>query len=381
MLNKYMASIYIEDCKLQELTEIRNIGALPVGGRYRVIDFALSNLVNSGINNIGIFSKDEGGRALRDHIGGGEHWDLDRKKDGIFFFKSSFEEGRIGDIKILEKNLEYFFKSRQENIILINPSIVCNIDLKDVIEKYEKSKAEIFVVYNKCNIEDQKSFYGMNNLKINNSEVLGIGNLANIKNEIENISLDIFIMQKNIFLKMILDRIQSGSDLGIKNLIWESIKKYNYKIHGYEFKGYCKNINSIENYYSFNMDLLKKEVRDEIFLNKRKIYTKTKDTPSTIYDESAEIENSLIVNGCVIKGKVKNSILGRRVKIGEGVKIENSIIFQGCEIEKGAKIKNAIIDKNNIISSCSQVKGTEKYPLVIGKNLYIHMKKLEEILK
>lgn len=353
MLNKYMAAVYLEDeLQMGELTKIRNIGSIPIGGRYRVIDFALSNLINSGVKNIGIFSSEEVGPSLRDHIGGGEHWDLDRKKDGIFFFNASFSEGKMADIKIFERNLEYFLKSTQEHIIVLNPNVICNIDLKIPLEEYEKKEIDILVLTKKDKLGELK--------------------------EKENKYLDIFIMKKNLFLKMLIERIQNGTYLGVRSEIFKNLKKY--KVETWEFDGYVKNINSIKNYYEFNMDILNKDIRKEIFCGERKIYTKVKDTPSTNYGENSQVINSLIANGCNIQGEIKNSILGRRVTVEKGAKVENAIIFQDCIIKKDAKLKNIILDKNNLVEEKEEIIGVENSPLVIGKNFYGYLEKIKKFL-
>ena len=156
-------------------------------------------------------------------------------------------------------------------------------------------------------------------------------------------------------------------------------------INGYEFKGYLACINSTKEYFDFNMDLLNKEIRDDIF-NKdgRKIYTKTKDTPPSMFKERAEIVNSVIANGCILGGKVKNSILARGAIVEEGAIVEDSILLQDSVVKSGAVLKNIIVDKNNVIKCNERLSASRNYPLVIEKSIKWdkeHYRDLLEYLK
>ena len=378
MLNKYMAAIYVEDIQLGGLTKIRNAAAVPLGGRYRVIDFALSNLVNAGVKNVGIFSNEENRGALIDHIGNGDFWDLNRKMDGVFYLTPSFIQGEKANIRLFEKNFEYFLKSRQENIIVMNSNIIYNIDLKEVIAQHERENNDITVVYKRIDTDEDTSFEKSNNLNIKNGFVIGSGtNLLNRENE--DISLDLFIMSKSLFLELIFKRIQNGLYAGMKSLILENMKNYNVK--GFEFKGYTKYINSVQAYFDFNMDLLNPEVKKEIFSKGRKIYTKVKDTSATKYDINSAVSNSLIANGCIISGEIKNSVLGRRVEIGKDSVVENCIILQECKIGEGVKLTNVIIDKGNLIEDNIELIGSKKYPLMIDKNIKGYNQHIKALLE
>lgn len=378
MLNKYMAAIYVEDIQLGGLTKIRNAAAVPLGGRYRAIDFALSNLVNAGVKNVGIFSNEENRGALIDHIGNGDFWDLNRKMDGVFYLTPSFIQGEKANIRLFEKNFEYFLKSRQENIIVMNSNIIYNIDLKEVIAQHERENNDITVVYKRIDTDEDTSFEKSNNLNIKNGFVIGSGtNLLNRENE--DISLDLFIMSKSLFLELIFKRIQNGLYAGMKSLILENMKNYNVK--GFEFKGYTKYINSVQAYFDFNMDLLNPEVKKEIFSKGRKIYTKVKDTPATKYDINSAVSNSLIANGCIISGEIKNSVLGRRVEIGKDSVVENCIILQECKIGEGVKLTNVIIDKGNLIEDNIELIGSKKYPLMIDKNIKGYNQHIKALLE
>ena len=198
-----------------------------------------------------------------------------------------------------------------------------------------------------------------------NGEILGIGQNLFFKKD-ENISMEAFVLKKELLIKLICDGIQDGAYYTVKDLISRNIARLS--INGYEFKGYLACINSTKEYFDFNMDLLNKETREDIF-NKdgRKVYTKTKDTPPSMFKEKAEIVNSVIANGCILGGKVKNSILAR-----------------GATVEDGAVLKNIIVDKNNVIKCNERLSASRNYPLVIEKSIKWdkeHYRDLLEYLK
>lgn len=367
MINNYMAIIFLDESldNIRSLTKMRPLASVPAGGTYRIIDFALSNLVNAGIRNVGIFAGNEDLNSLTDHIGRGVEWDLDRKKDGIFMFKQMADLSYTTNIKRVKKNMEYFFRSKQENVVVLSSHMVCNLDVKDVIKHHEESGRDITLVYKKVNNANER-FDNCDSVKIDeNNEVLGIGQNLFFK-KYENISMEAFIMSKELLIKMICDGIQDGVYYTVRDLVTKNIGRVS--INGYEFKGYLSCVNSTKEYFDFNMDLLKKEVREDIFTKERSIYTKTKDTPPSLFKEGAEVNNSLIANGCILGGNVKNSILARGAVVEAGAEVENCILLQDCVVKSGAILKNIIADKNNVINSNEKLSASRNYPLVIEKS-------------
>ncbi len=384
MLNNYMAIIFLAESldNIRSLTKMRPLASVPVGGTYRIIDFALSNLVNAGIRNVGIFGGNDDMNSLTDHIGRGTEWDLDRKKDGIFIFKQMADSTYSTNIKRVKKNMEYFFRSKQQNVVVLSSHMVCNIDIADVVKKHEESRKDVTLVYKKVDNANER-FDNCDSVKVGeNGEILGIGQNLFFKKD-ENISMETFIIKKELLIKLICDGIQDGAYYTVKDLISRNIARLS--INGYEFKGYLACINSTKEYFDFNMDLLNKEIRDDIF-NKdgRKIYTKTKDTPPSMFKERAEIVNSVIANGCILGGKVKNSILARGAIVEEGAIVEDSILLQDSVVKSGAVLKNIIVDKNNVIKCNERLSASRNYPLVIEKSIKWdkeHYRDLLEYLK
>lgn len=368
MINNYMAIIFLAEKldNIRALTKLRPLASVPVGGTYRIIDFALSNLVNAGIRNVGIFAGNEDLNSLTDHIGRGTEWDLDRKKDGIFIFKQMADSAYTTDIKRVKKNMEYFFRSKQDNVIVLSSHMVCNIDLNEVIKSHEASGKDITLVYKNVQEANEK-FNSCDSVKIGeNNEIVGIGQNLFFRKD-ENISLEAFVLSKELLIKMICDGIQEGVYYTVRDLVTRNIGKVS--INGYEFKGYLACINSTKEYFNFNMDLLKKEVREDLFNRERSIYTKSKNTPPSLFKESAVVTNSLIANGCIVSGKVTNSILARGAIVEEGAIVEDCILLQDSIVKSGAVLKSIIVDKNNVVKSNERLSASKNYPLVIEKSI------------
>ena len=379
MLNNYMGILLLgeDDTDIRGLTKNRSIASIPIGGRYRVIDFALSNLTNAGVTNIGLYTKQINSRSLVDHLGDGSPWDLDRKRDGLFLFHASGATVQgITDVGNLKNNLEYLYRSKQENVIVTTSYMVCNMDIKDMIRTHEKSGADITMAYK--SVEDADvSFENCDTLKLDEKgNILGIGKNLHFKKK-ENISMETFILSKAAFIKILAESTQVGEYSNIRDLL--TMSREGLMVKGYEFDGYLKCVNGTKQYYNLNMDILNGDVRKDLFFKNGRIFTKIKDTPPSKFSSGSKVRNSLVANGAVIEGKVINSVVARHVRIEEGAEIENCIILQDCKIGKNAKLKNIIIDKNTVINSGEELKAAKDFPLVIEKKVGISTEAFREL--
>ena len=358
---------------MNQLTNVRPIASLPIAGRYRVIDFSLSNMVNSGITNVGIFAKEKY-RSLTDHLGSGKDWDLSRKTGGLFIFSPENTKDRSkypyrnGDIYNILANIDYIERCEEEYILIAPSYMIGNIDYTEMIDYHKESDNDITIIYKSIDNADV-DFYETSTLNIDGNRVINMGtNIGTSKNA--NVSMETYIMKRTDFIKSSIYKcVSEGTHSYIEDFIAESINKL--KIGAYEYKGYLKCINSIKSYYSMKDELLQEDIANELLYSDRKILTKEQNQSPTIYSDSAKVENSFVATGCVIEGTVKNSIIFRKVHIKEGAVIENSVIMQNCTIEKDAQLQNVIFDKNVYISEGKELKGDIEYPVVIGKNTAI----------
>ncbi|MGM7720717.1 sugar phosphate nucleotidyltransferase [Metabacillus sp. Hm71] len=316
--------------EIEDLTLHRSLAAVPFASRYRLIDFVLSNMVNSEIESVAIFPKYQY-RSLMDHLGSGKQWDLNRKKDGLFFFPSPHlhnEYDEFGSFRQFSDHIDFFLRSTQEYAVITNSYTVCNIDFKKVLAYH---------LDNGCDI----------------TEVRKDGN-----------SLQMFIMST----KLLLDLIHNKEQTGFKTLADVINKNENQlTICHYEFYGYAAVIDSISSYYKHSMDMLKPEVWNEIFLKNRPILTKAKDEPPTKYGKDAVVKNSLIANGCKIEGYVENSIIFRAVHIGKDTVVKNSVIMQKSQIGEACLLDHVIADKDVKVESETTIKGSVLLPYILRK--------------
>lgn len=365
MLRDYIGILDLNEKEdmIKNLTRSRTVASIPIYGRYRVVDFVLSNMVNAGIVNVGIFTKSKS-RSLFDHLSGGKPWDLDRKRDGLFTFNFGGGSSSLEDVEMFKDNIEYFLLSKQKNVILSSSYMICNIDYAEAVKYHEQSGNDITVIYKKTD-NCIKSFINCDVLNIDeNNRIISVGRNIGVQDR-NNICMDMFIMKKEIFIELIYKCVTTGMCRKIKDGIYRSLEKY--EVGAYEFKGYVGCINSIKSYYRANMDCLDVKLSKELFFNHGLIYTKVKDEAPAKYTESSQVSNSLIANGCVIEGTVENSIIFRRVHIKKGAVVKNSIIMQNCEIGENAELISIITDKNVSIGRDKILKGDKDLPLVIEK--------------
>ena len=360
------------EAKMQELTSQRSLAALPVGGKYRMIDFILSNMVNSGIIKVGIATQFNY-QSLMDHLGTGKPWDLNRKSNGLYILPPHVSPDNAGSTKgvidILRNISNYLRKSKQKYVVMTDSNIICSIDFEKALEYHKEKDADITVVYSCC-ADAKKDVLSKNVLlsidadkRVEDIEV----NPRRSKNK--NISLNMYIMEKTLVENLVEDCAAHGKHNFVMDLLLGNLDEL--AIYAYEHEGYVKHINDIKSFYDFNMDLLSPEVRSEIFGAENRVYTKVKDQVPTKYNEDSNVNNSIIADGCVIDGTVTNSVLFRGVHVKKGTVIKNSIIMQSTEIYDNCNLENVILDKDVIVKSGRTLIGQSKFPIVIGKNAVV----------
>lgn len=372
MRNDTMGIILTGDEKIAPLTDIRANSALPIAGRYRIIDFVLSNMANAGILNIGI-ATESNYSSLMDHTKSGKPWDLDRKNQGLQLLPPNIENEEFGVIKgnidLLAGIRAYIRKSQQTYVILSLGNMIYNIDFEKVVAAHIENQADITAVY--------KDITGMEEADISRFTLFDINSEGRITDiEVQpyypkttNASLEIFVMEKALLESFIDECFARGDVDFVKDAI---IKKMGgMRVFGYEFCGHFYKIDSMLSYYQASMDFLNADIRNEIFSSKRPIYTKTKDQSPTKYGPGADCRNSFISDGCVIEGTVINSIISRGVKVEKGAVVENSIVMQDSIIEEGVYVSHVVFDKEVVMAKGKKLIGQESYPIAISKGTKI----------
>ena len=356
----------VHDSFLPELASNRAIASIPFGGRYRLIDFPLSFLVNAGVSTVGVITKFNY-HSLMNHLGSGKAFDLDRKNGGLFIFPPYLNRemsADAGHIKSLESIMTHLYKAKEEYIVLCDSDVLANIDIKEMFSFHKEKGADITVAYKKGSLPKTKGDI-MVFEKSKNGKITSITFPLESEKEIL-FSLDIVIMKKSLLIKLIKDAAE-------KNLrhIWRDVFMPNVnalEIYGYEVLSPAFVIDSKESFAKANFSLLSSETRNALFSENRPIYTKVRDDAPTRYGPFSSVTESIIADGCVIEGEVENSVLFRGVKVEKGVRIKNSIVMQDNVIKKNASLKFTITDKNVSVGEGVELCGSENLYLYIDKN-------------
>ncbi len=339
---------------------------LPFGGRYRLIDFTLSNMVNNNIRTIAVYTGQKI-RSTMDHLGDGKPWDLNRRINGLFLYppiNDSHIGSHIGDIAQYYSTLEFFTRAREEYIYFNNPNIIAKVNIEDAFNFFLESKADITLIYKE---QDDLSGRLIDVDKIHIKEDGSLDNIGvNLGTErIFDQYLGMGFIRKEVFIEILKDSIEKGDANYFRDAML--LKKDQYKINTFEHKGYSETIRDLKSFYEANMKLLDREFSYEIFFEGGPILTKTKDEPSTLYKDSSEVKNSIIANGCVIEGQVENSIIFRGVKIGKNAIVKNSVIMQKSIVKDNAIVVNTILDKQALIEEDASIAGSILAPYVVEK--------------
>lgn len=357
-----------ENYNLRELVLARSVAALPVGGRYRVVDFPLSNMVNSGIRNVGIITQ-KNYQSLMDHVGSGKEWDLSRKTDGLFMlppFDNAENTGIYRGISdAIRSNMSYIKRASQPYCLLVGSSTVHTATYNHMLKSHLEKKADITILYNVASGGEGREPY--RDLRLFTDEDGWVTEMDyNFKySSSDKVGMEVYLIHKSL-LEYVIDRsIAHGHFDFVGDALMKNVK--NLRILGIEHKGYVGRLDSVNAYYDMNMDMLRPEVQKDLFYTGRPVYTKIKDEAPVKYGQDAMVKNSLLANGCVIKGEVEDCMLFRGVRVGKGAKLKGCIIMQECDIDANCSLEYIIADKNCHIREGRRLVGDPNYPSIIRK--------------
>lgn len=356
----------MHDTTLGDMTKNRTMGSVMFGGRYRLIDFPLSNMVNSGISEVGVITKSNY-QSLLDHLGSAREWDLARKKGGLYILppfgnvESTLYRGRI---EALYGAMSFIKHSRAKYVILSDCDVVTNIDYKPIVAAHIESGADITAVAH-------TGVYSSDDIKT--STVFNVDADKNVTSVLINpdisgtctTSLNVFVMSMDFLIETVNDAMARGNVSFERNILQEKCRELKIKI--YEYDNYFSKLNSPESYFKSNMALIEPENARKLFVPKRSIYTKVSDNAPVKYDLDSKVSNSLIADGCIIEGEVENSVLFRGVKVGKGAKVKNCILMQGTVVGDNAELSYLITDKNVSICENHILTSSPQYPMYVGK--------------
>ena len=354
---------------LSRLTSDRTVAAIPFACRYRLIDFALSNMVNANMSNIYVVANYKY-RSLLEHIGSGKDWDLARRESGITFvspFQSANAEGKMfaTHMEALKSMKEYIDEIKEEYVVLMDSDTALTIDLGDVIRSHEQTGANVTIV-----TTDVSSDYTAKYPRMMISSVAGkvtqIGMSAAYDERHPELALGIFVM-KTLYLRNLIDEAEAYNLNSLSMFLLKNCKTSNYLT--YKYHGFAACVSSFLDYYKYSMELASNEKARESLLWKKEapIYTRVHNSAPTKHSGSAKVENSMIADECEIEGTVINSVIFRDVKIEKGAVVKNCVLFHGTHVCKNANLNCIVADKDVLITDGVTLSGNENMPFYIQK--------------
>ena len=360
------------DGLVPDLTNERLMASIPFAARYRMIDFVLSSMVNSGIDNITVVVQ-QNYFSLIDHLGNGREWDLSRKNGGLTIIPPFAQKNSVsthdGRVALISNMLDYMRTLKEKYVVLSDTNLAMNFDFHALIEAHAESGADVTVVYKKSELPPkarkvehvkQGMFF---TYEVEDGRVKKVHINADKDGE-QLFGMNIYVINREKLIDLIGESFVLGGVYFERDILIPQLSTLN--VQGYEYDGYVARISDLKSYFDANMDLLKDENVDALF-GKRTIYTKIRDDNPTVYLKGSSAKNVMAADGCMIEGDVENSILFRGVKIGKGAKVKNAILMQDTVIEEGVTVENIITDKKVTITKNQEMKGSENYPVFVAK--------------
>ena len=358
------------DSLVPELVSERLMASIPFGGRYRMVDFLLSSMVNCGIDNISVLVRNNY-HSLMDHLGSAREWDLARKNGGLTIFPPYAEKNikrYSGRLEALASILPFIRSQKEKYVVMADVNIAVNFDFNAMIDAHIASGADVTIAYSETELPEgllksddlNELYYTM---KVEDGKVKKI--YMNSKDAgIQNLSMNIYVMDKDLLIDMVNTAFVRGYSYFERDVLAKHIDKLN--IQGYKFEGYQAKVCDMKSYFDENMKLLDDANLDALF-STNPVYTKIRDDNPTRYIEGATAKNALVADGCVIEGDIENSILFRGVKVAKGAKVKNCVLMQDTVVEEGASLEYVITDKNVTITAGKKLQGTESFQVFVAK--------------
>ena len=369
----------IHDNNVPELTQKRTMASVPYGGRYRLIDFTLSNMVNAGISKIGILTQ-YNYQSLLDHVGSGKDWDLSRSEGGLKIlppFITAYDNASKSAssythrLESLMGAYNFISKSKEDYFVLSDCDTVCNIDLRDVINYHIENHADITIVAKNTYLTKEEA---AGSTIVETDDSGKVVNLLYKPASFEgnfNLCLNIFVLKREYLVNILLESIARGYHSLTQDIIVRNKDTAKFMMYS-KFDGYYASITSLDKYYKCSMDLLNPEIKADIFgIRNRPVFTNVKNFVPAKYLGESKVKNSLIADGCVIEGTVENSIIFRGVKVGKGAVVKNCILMQNTYVGDNSSLNCVICDKNVVIKNGRNLSGHETHPFSVGKGTVI----------
>ena len=363
-----MGIIFANDAALGELTSKRTMASLPFGGRYRQVDFHLSNMAHAGIRHIGIISR-HNYQSLMNHIGSGEEWGLELEEGGLEFLTpyamstTASYRGKLENLYFAMDFLEY--GPEDELVVMADSAVLSNMDLTKVLASHVESGRDITIV-TKAGIA-------------NGSKQLDLAVKVDDKGEITDMavdyvapddylaSMDMFILSKKWLIEQVKEHVAHNLFHMDRDLVLGLWQKKAVSIHVYQFEGVAMFNESIEEYFRHSLDLIDKDIRHDVFGGNHAVFTKVRDRVPSYYGEDCEIENCIVADGCILEGEAEDCVLFRNVTVCKGAEVKRCVIMNDTVVGEGSELKYVILDKDVTVRPGSKLIGTPRNPIIIKR--------------
>lgn len=354
---------YVHEERVRELTEHRVMASIPYGGRYRLVDFPLSNMVNSGINKVGVITE-QNYQSLMDHLGSGKAWDLSRKREGLYLLppfgaELTRTEGKIASLSSIHRFLK---NSHEEYVFLSDCDVVANVDYKEVFQFHSDKQADVTVLYRHGTSPDtdRNVVFTVDPEGVVRDMLIKRGSDADC-----NYGMGKYLISRKLLMDLVEECMSRNLYDFDRDLLQRRLKEL--RVYGFEFTGAAYPITSFGSYFSANMALMDPKVRSQLFQPDHPIYTKVRDDMPARYGLGSVVSNSIVADGCVIDGEVENCVLFRGVKVKKGACLRNCVIMQDSIIGENARLDYVVADKDVVFDNNRVLTGHQTYPVYVAK--------------
>ncbi|MCP1110841.1 glucose-1-phosphate adenylyltransferase [Lachnospiraceae bacterium PM6-15] len=353
--------------KIKELTKKRATAAMPIAGSYRAIDFSLSNMSNSSIQKVAVLTQFNT-RSLNEHLNSSKWWDFGRKHGGLFVFTPTITMDNgywyRGTADAIYQNLDFLKKSHEPYVVIASGDVIYKMDFNKILEYHIAKKADITVAYKELGPEEDATRFGV--IAMDDSKRIVDFQEKPMVATSANVSTGIYVIRR----RQLIDLIEHSAEEGRYDFVTDILVRYKNlkRIYGYKIDGYWSNISTVDAYYQTNMDFLKRDVRKYFFQEHPDIHSKVSDNPPAKYNPKANVKNSLIASGCIINGNVENSVLFKKVFVGNNCIVKNSIILNDVYLGDNIYIENCIVESKGTIRANTRYVGENGIRVVNEKN-------------
>ena len=358
--------------ELNAFTHDRNMAAIPYGGRYRLVDFALSNMVNSGITSVGVLAKQHY-HSLMTHLGNTQEWDLNRKNGGLQilppYASESLNQANRGKLDELRNALDFLREDTSPCVVMADAHVICNMDFRPVVESHINSGCDITVVATQSKMSNSNTYKSV--IQVDGNMRVTSYALDHVPQPGDYCGMSIMVMDRQVLIDTVSEFTARGVYFLERDFIQSRFNTGDLSINIYPFTDPVLRVTDIESYFSSNMALLDEGISNALFRPDRPIYTRVNDEVPSHYGMDCNISGCIIADGCILDGNAEHSVIGRGVRIAKGATVKNCIIMQGSVIGEGASLENVIVDKWATITAGSQLKGLETAPVIIRKGVTV----------